>query len=145
MNKFFKAIFASLLTLVIGIVVFTALSSFVSQTIKDTNATMVERSQAKAQAAKDQAQRKQTDEESKQRRLDSSETLVEDFEHERRRAFDNQYTPPEGCEAPQSEKQFTECINHKMRSKRSFFTNYGLPPKGAASSNKNEIRYGETY
>jgi len=55
------------------------------------------------------------------------------WEREKRRAFDDSYVAPEGCEWPQSEKALIECTNHKMAAKRSFYENYqhttmiGLP------------------
>lgn len=55
------------------------------------------------------------------------------LERERRKAFDDSYVAPDGCEWPQSEKTLIECTNHKMATKRTFYDNYqpdkmvGLP------------------
>jgi hypothetical protein len=46
------------------------------------------------------------------------------FERERRAAFDAQYLAPKGCDNPPSNTAFTECVNHKMRARQSFFNAY---------------------
>jgi hypothetical protein len=53
------------------------------------------------------------------------------------------YEAPEGCEAPQNERQLTECVNHKMRAKRVFLANYSsLPPGATSPPSQNALQYG---
>lgn len=103
---------------------------------------IVEQNQERQEQQKQAAAQLKTETHSMEQQKAELKVQMESFDSDRRRAFDDAYITPEGCGAPQTERQFTKCINHKMRAKRTFFTSYGPPPNGLHNSVKG-IQYGE--
>lgn len=85
-----------------------------SQEQNSSRSAELERQQQAKQAAQWQAQRQ-----AEQERRQAA------FERDRRTAFEASYVAPEGCDNPPSERAFTECVNHKMRARKAFFSTYG--------------------
>ena len=104
---------------------------------------IVEKNQERQKQRVQTAAQLRADTESTEQQKAELKTQLERFESERRSAFNDAYITPEGCAVPQTEKLFTECINHKMRAKRTFFNSYGPPPSGFADTAEG-IRYGES-
>jgi len=144
LNHFFRAVLARIAFMAISLVGLYFFAQFVQQQMLTMTDTMVERhqQQREAQQAATQARESATAEErDQQQALAASQAK---FESDRRRAFDASYEAPAGCDSPRSERQLKECVNHKMRAKRTFFTQYGSDPYGtAAPRNATGLQYGE--
>lgn len=122
------------------VVAATALQAIVTDTVD----AIVEPSLQREKARKAAAQAEQSTADSQEHSQAAQEDELARFEADRRIAFDNNYKPPEGCDAPQSDRGFVECVNHKMRAKRAFFEEYRPPPNDATrKGNPNTLQYVE--
>lgn len=122
---------AGLIAFAVRLVVLTYFVNSTVDVMNEQTEKMQAHSQARLAAIKaEQHRREQAVEEAKRRevaaeqRQQAAAAQKAALEREKRKAFDDSYVPPEGCEWPQSEKALIECTNHKMAAKRSFYENY---------------------
>ncbi|GHD30036.1 hypothetical protein [Parahalioglobus pacificus] len=131
MQKLIKSLIAGVVTLLLGFILITFMGHFASNSVKKMGDRLVDNNQARQAAAKEQAELKNAAKHAEQQRVSQGQALWRHYEQQRRKAFDENYSLPEGCQAPQSDRQFNECVNHKMRAKKEFFAAYQPPPSGA--------------
>ncbi|WP_116363919.1 hypothetical protein [Parahaliea mediterranea] len=83
--------------------------------------------QRQAQAAEAERKRQaQLAAQTRERQRKAEQQARAEDERRRQAAFERQYDAPEGCENPESERQFIECANDKIRARREFLGTYTL-------------------
>lgn len=129
-----RALIAGLVLLCIGLAAMYFLSWVATNSMNRFTEDLTTKAAQQKQARNDETERQQQAKlaiQAQQLWEAEQQRQQAEFERERRAAFDAQYVAPRGCDNPQSSTAFTECVNHKMRARQSFFDTYtptGIKP-----------------